>query len=56
MFISIPVIVLLAGLGMIFLLGMRIKGGVTAAVGLVLMGAVYIPVLSPAVAFVKDLF
>lgn len=56
MYLSIPLIVLLVGLGMIFILNRKVSGIITSAVALVLMGVVHIPMLSPAVQFVKDLF
>ena len=55
MFISIALIVFVAGLGLFFVARMHVVGVITGAVGLSLMGAVNIPYLTPAVQWVNGL-
>ena len=54
MFIPMGIAVIIAGVALIRFMGSWIVGGITTAVGLCMAG-VGIPLLSPAVAFVRGL-
>lgn len=56
MYLSIPVIIFLVGVGMVFIADRKVTGIVTACVGLTLMGAVNIPYFSDAVRQVQSFF